>query len=102
METERLWHYEAAHVAATLVRMGQVSQASAVHYFEQVALLPIMTDTPSHAHTATATFTLGIHFGLSVYDAAYLELVLRVGGTLATNDKRLRTATRRAGASMFE
>ena len=97
-----IWHYEAAHVAATLVRTGQVSQASAARYFEQVALLPIMTDTPSHAHAATATFTLSIHFGLSVYDAAYLELVLRVGGALATNDKRLRTAALRAGASVFK
>lgn len=97
-----IWHYEAAHVAATLVRTGQVSQATAVRYFEQVALLPVTTDTPSHAHAATATFTLSIQFGLSVYDAAYLELVLRVGGALATNDKQLRTATLRAGASVFE
>ena len=97
-----IWHYEAAHVAATLVRTGQVSQASATRYFEQVALLPITTDTPSHANAATATFTLSIRFGLSVYDAAYLELVLRVGGTLATNDRQLRTAALRAGVSVFE
>ena len=79
-----------------------MSQATAVRYFEQVALLPVTTDTPSHAHAATATFTLSIQFGLSVYDAAYLELVLRVGGSLATNDNRLRTAALRAGASMFK
>lgn len=97
-----IWHYEAAHVAATLVRTGEVSQASAARYFEQVALLPITTDTASHAHAATATFALSVQFGLSVYDAAYLELVLRVGGTLATNDKRLRAAALRAGASAFE
>ncbi len=97
-----IWHYEAAHVAAALVRTGQVSQASAARYFEQVALLPIMTDTPSHANAATATFALSIHFRLSVYDAAYLELVLRVGAALATNDRRLRTAALRAGASLFE
>lgn len=97
-----IWHYEAAHVAATLVRTGQVSQASAARYFEQVALLPILTDTPSHTNAATATFALSIQFGLSVYDAAYLELVLRVGATLATNDRQLRTAALRAGASLFE
>lgn len=97
-----IWHYEAAHVAATLVRTGQVSQASAMRYFEQVAQLPIMTDTPSHANAATATFALSMHLGLSVYDAAYLELVLRVDGALATNDRQLRTAALRAGASVFE
>lgn len=96
-----IWHYEVANVAAGLVRTGQVSQASAVKYFEQIALLPIVTDIESHANAAKATFSLSIQFGLSAYDAAYLELVLRLGGTLATNDKRLRTAARRAGASLF-
>ena len=96
-----IWHYEAAHVAAGLVRTGQVSQASAVNYFEQINLLPIVTDVSSHANAAKATFALSIQFGLSVYDAAYLELVLRLGGMLATNDKRLRAAARRAGASLF-
>ena len=97
-----IWHYEAAHVAAALVRTGQVSQASAIRYFEQVALLPIITDTSSHANAATATFALSIQFGLSVYAAAYLELALRLGGTLATNDKRLQAATRHAGTPLFE
>ena len=97
-----IWHYEAAHVAATLVRNGQVSQASAMRYFEQVAMLPIVTDTTSHANAASATIALSIQYGLSVYDAAYLELVLRVGGSLATNDQRLRAATRQAGAPLFE
>ncbi|MYE24476.1 MAG: type II toxin-antitoxin system VapC family toxin [Gammaproteobacteria bacterium] len=96
-----IWHYEVANVAATLVRSGQVSQASAVRYFEQIALLPIVTDISSHANATQATFALSIQFGLSAYDAAYLELALRLGGTLATNDRRLRGAARRAGASLF-
>ncbi len=96
-----IWHYEAAHVAAKLVRIGQVSQASAVSYFEQIALLPIVTDVSSHANATCATFALSIQFGLSAYDAAYLELVLRLGCSLATNDKRLRAAAERAGASLF-
>lgn len=97
-----IWHYEAAHVAAMLVRRGQVSQANATRYFEQLALLPINTDASSHGRAETATFALSIQFGLSVYDAAYLELVLRVDGALATNDQRMRTAAHRAGAILFD
>ena len=96
-----IWHYEAAHVAASLARTERVSQASAVSYFEQLALLPVVTDVAGHANAAKATFGLSIRFALSAYDAAYLELVLRVGGSLAANDKRLRAAARRAGASLF-
>ena len=97
-----IWHYETAHVAAALVLRGQVTRASAMRYLEQVAALPIVTDTTSHALAASATFALGVQFGLSVYDAAYLELALRFGGPLATNDRRLRTAAREAGAPLFE
>ena len=96
-----IWHYEVANVAATLVRKGQVSLASVARYFEQIALLPIVTDTASHVNATQATFALSTQFGLSAYDAAYLELALRLGGTLATNDKRLRGAAQRAGASLF-
>ena len=97
-----IWHYEAAQVASRLVRTNLVSQANVVKYLSQVALLPIVTDTPSHANAAGATFALSIQFGLSVYDAAYLELALRLGGVLATNDKQLQAAARRAGAPLFK
>ena len=97
-----IWHYELAHVAAALVRSGEVSQASAARYFERIAMLPITTDTTSHDKATTAAFALSIQFGLSVYDAAYLELALLSGGALATNDGRLKAATQASGASLFE
>ncbi len=81
-----IWHYEIAHVVARLVRIGQVSQASAAGYLKEIALLPIVTDVTSHAKATEAAFALSMQFGLSACDAAYLELVLRLGGTLATND----------------
>ena len=65
-------------------------------------MLPIVTDATSHAHAASASFALSIQYGLSVYDAAYLELALRLGALLATNDQRLQVATREAGVSVFE
>lgn len=97
-----IWHYEAAHVASRLVRTNLVSQANAARYFGHVALLPIVTDTPSHANAAVVTFSLSIQFDLSVYDAAYLELALRLGNVLATNDRQLRAAARRAGVPLFK
>ena len=97
-----IWHYEATHMAAALVRSGKVSHASAMRYLEQIARLPIVTDATSHAHAASATFALSLQYGLSVYDAAYLELALRLGASLATNDQRLQAATRQAGAPLFE
>ena len=40
-------------------------------------------------------------FGLSAYDAAYLELAARRGAALATLDGKLEKAARRAGVEVF-
>jgi len=40
--------------------------------------------------------------GLSVYDAAYLDLALRRGLPLATQDQVLREAARRMGVELFQ
>ena len=39
--------------------------------------------------------------GLSVYDAAYLDLSIRAGAPLATLDKKLRHAAKRVGVRLF-
>jgi predicted nucleic acid-binding protein len=45
--------------------------------------------------------SLGRSSKLTGYDATYLELVLRTGGTLATFDKQLAEAVRLAGGRVF-
>lgn len=45
---------------------------------------------------------LAREYGLSAYDAAYLELSIRQGAPLATLDDRLGKAARRAGVTIFE
>ena len=40
-------------------------------------------------------------YGLTAYDAMYLELALRRGAPLATFDSQLADATRKAGGRVF-
>ncbi len=49
----------------------------------------------------TATLGLADRFGLTVYDAAYLELARRRGVPLATVDEALRCAGRALGVPML-
>jgi predicted nucleic acid-binding protein len=49
----------------------------------------------------TKTFSLGETFGLTLCDAAYLELALRRGLPLATLDDQLRSAMRKAGGRVL-
>ena len=45
--------------------------------------------------------TLARAYGLTAYDATYLELALRTRRTLATFDRQLAEATRKAGGRVF-
>ena len=42
-----------------------------------------------------------IRFGLTAYDAAYVDLAVREGPTLATLDTAMRKAAERAGITIF-
>lgn len=81
--TKRLRRPEIRRFAALLESLSPVQDAQAVA--EHVSnVLPIARD-----------------YGLSAYDAAYLELSVRLGAPLATLDGRLRKAAKRAGVAIF-
>jgi hypothetical protein len=46
-------------------------------------------------------FTLAAQYGLSAYDATYLELALRTGAALITFDKKLNAARGAAGIPSY-
>lgn len=96
-----IWHYEASQVACKLLKTGAVSQMDVFDYFNQLALLPIDTDIESHGNTFRTTLALGVQYNLSIYDAAYLELALRKGGVLATNDGQLIGVAKAAGIALL-
>ena len=85
------WPMEIASVIVNAERRGRLTAADRANYLAQArdlqALLDIISSEPSAAIT-----DLAIESGLSVYDAAYLEIALRLDCELATNDRRLITA----------
>ncbi|MFB2768349.1 type II toxin-antitoxin system VapC family toxin, partial [Pelatocladus sp. BLCC-F211] len=63
--------------------------------------LLIQVDTATDANALNATLALGRTVGLAAYDAAYLELALRLGLPLTTLDTRLAEAARRCGVELL-
>ena len=96
-----IWHYELTQVAFKLTKSGKITQADAQNYFNLIALLPIKTDLRSHSDCSVLTYSLSLQYNLSIYDAAYLELSLRLGAPLASNDKDLKKAAQKAGIVCF-
>jgi predicted nucleic acid-binding protein len=87
-----LWWWEVANVIVAAQRRKRASREEADEMFEELAALPIRSE--SCAHGFGAEIALARRFQLSVYDAAYLELALRTRRPLITRDTALMTAAR--------
>lgn len=91
-----LWHLELANVLLVALKRERLTAAEAREAERLAAALPVITD-PAQPDLGTL-FALGREYGLTAYDAAYLELALRLRLPLATFDAALVRAARKAGA----
>lgn len=90
-----LWHYELANVLLLALKRKRLTAAEVREAQHLAATLPVVTDA---AQPDSATlFALGRDYGLTAYDAAYLELALRLHLPLATFDTDLAKAAHKAG-----
>src|SRR5262249_16637454 len=87
-----LWRLEVANVLEMGVRRGRHDAAFRDATLNDLALLPINTDAETERQAWGATLRLAEHHRLTMYDAAYLELAMRCGLSLATLDNELRAA----------
>jgi predicted nucleic acid-binding protein len=92
-----LWHLEVANALLVGERRKRSTQANTVTWLGFLASLPTEVDEETKLRAFGETANLARAHGLSVYDAAYLELALRRGLPLATLDGKLRAAAAAAG-----
>ena len=96
-----LFALEIANVVAKLESKGAVTEADAQRYISVLGSLNISVDPATATHALGDTLNLARRYGLSAYDAAYLELALRAGLPLATLDAGLAKAATTAGLSIL-
>jgi predicted nucleic acid-binding protein len=95
----RLWPYELRNSVLMGVHRGRLSRPDAESFLSSLPILRIhLTDPISYDDV----FKLADATGLTVYDAAYLDLVMRESAQLATLDDALRKAALSAGVSLFD
>lgn len=95
-----IWPLEAANILLLAERHGRITQAQTVRLTQFLRGLPITVDTGSLALTFGSVLELGRAYGLTSYDASYLELAMRAGIPLATLDARLRNAAASIGVPL--
>ena len=96
-----LWRLELGNVLAGAERAGRISESQLIAYLELVRELPIVTDTATDERALREVLALARKEGLTTYDAAYLELSLRLNVPLATKDASLVSAAQRLGVDII-
>jgi predicted nucleic acid-binding protein len=94
-----LWQLEIANVLRTACLRHNLEAAKAREIFDALNKLPIRVDQ-SDGPSARQLFELAMRYQLSSYDATYLELAMRLGLDLATQDQGLREAAKAAQVSL--
>lgn len=96
-----LWPLEVCNVLLVGERRGRLTQAQVAQFVVLLRSLPITVDEEAPRRVWDQILTLARQYGLTVYDAAYLELALRRGLPLATLDAALQAAAQAAGITLL-
>lgn len=94
-----LWAYEIRNAILMGVKRGRITKDAARKLLVFLNDLDVqLIDPPSH----DVVFGLADRHGLTVYDAAYLDLALRENLPLASLDQALLQAAGNCGVAVFE
>ncbi len=96
-----IWPLEVANVLLATERRGRLKEAQSRRFIELLLALPIVMEQPAAERILTSVLTLGREQGLSAYDAAYLELAVRLDLPLATRDERVISAAEAIGGKIL-
>lgn len=94
-----LWQMELANVLKTACTRGKLSLHAARQILDALGTLPIEIDASTPGQRQL--FELAMRHQLSSYDAAYLELAMRHGLPIATQDQPLKDAAMAAGVDVL-
>lgn len=95
-----IWALEVGNVIVRAESRGLLPEARSAAFLGILQNMPINIDARSNQQALGDTLQLARRYKLSTYDASYLELALREGLALATNDDTLRKALASAGGHL--
>jgi predicted nucleic acid-binding protein len=97
-----VWPLEVANALLIGERRNRISEAKVAQFLALLQTLPIATDDETAVRAWQDTLHLARLHELTVYDAAYLEVAVRLGLPLASLDDKLKEAAAAAGVAEFQ
>lgn len=96
-----LWAFEVANSLLVAERRKRLTAAQTTLFLEQLENLNIAVGMATLPQIFSHIYSEARHWNLTVYDAAYLEIALRLNLPLATLDDALKKAAKAAGIALL-
>jgi predicted nucleic acid-binding protein len=96
-----LWPIEVANILLLGERRQRGTPAQASKWLRFLQMLPIRVDDETAARAWSDIIHVARSSDLSIYDACYLELAMRLGRPLASLDDKLKATAAEAGVAEF-
>jgi predicted nucleic acid-binding protein len=100
-EVPPVWTFEVANVLAVSERRKRITAAGSDEFLQTLAGLDIRVEQSRPPVNGNALLPLSRRYGLTAYDAAYLELAKRKVLPLATIDRDLHAAASKDGIAVL-
>lgn len=94
-----LWHLEMGDILSRALRSGRITQEAIDQCWARIAVVGLQS-LPMHGDARHWT-QRAADWGLSAYDACYLDTALHQRLPLATKDKQLADVARRVGVPLY-
>ncbi|MFO0697807.1 MAG: type II toxin-antitoxin system VapC family toxin [Nitrospira sp.] len=96
-----IWPLEIANGLLVGERRKRLSQAEVVRFIDLLEILPVQEVSVPISTQIAGVLPVAREYGLSAYDAPYLDVAIKHGADLATADDMLEKAARKAGISIL-
>ncbi len=101
-EAPSIWPLEVANVIVLAQRKGRLTQTQTAESIETIRSLPIRIRETTPSSVFENLVLLAQKYSLTIYDASYLELAIRLRIPLTSRDEMLKRAARSAGVALIE
>jgi len=96
-----IWPLEVVNVLLVAERRNRLLESDSIRFLSLLSQLPIYVEHTWPEKMMTQLLALGRDNSLSSYDAAYLELAMRQGHSIATLNSKLLAAANQVGVPIL-
>jgi predicted nucleic acid-binding protein len=96
-----VWPLEVGNVLLVAERRKRLAAADSIRFLSLLSRLPISVEQESPDRMLKEIVALARQYRLSTYDASYLDLAMRSGLEIATQDSGLLEAAKQSNVSIF-